>query len=384
VSWSYFIEAATNSSTKVSFKTPEIGVVEDRLSIEASMKHPDDCNIVKVELIDQLFFVSTGEIKKLNTEGEVVFSTEHTSFSGVFLLSALNNQTQIYTIRLKTEENDFIEIAQIVLFPLSHQPKVTLVLGSPRSGTTIVGQMVQIGFAVESHGESHVAQGFDLLCREANQYFNQSQAAKTKGTLCSEIPSLFVKSQLILAMRNLYQRIYRGADIVDKTPGNKMLQSLPLFFLAFPQAKVIYCRRRGIENIESRQRKFPKVSFKGHCEQWSRNIEIWKKVKLKISNKLKHDDWFIEIEQYELANFGEKCSKDMVKFLEVPGTRLQSIINYQADNVLQKTAVNHQLAKSIEDTDWSDQDKKTFREICSSVMSECNYSYDANYYNKAL
>jgi hypothetical protein len=383
VNWSYFFETDSSAEVKIRFSTPEVGIVADKIQIDAVIGTAA-VNIAKVELVDRLFLISTGDCKQLESESGQPFSKDTGNFSGSFLLSALTNQTHIYTIRLTTDNNDIIDLTNIVFIPFSHQPKVTLVLGSPRSGTTIVGQMVQIGFAVESHGESHVAQGFELLSTEAEKYFSQSTAAKTNGTLCNEVPSLFVKAQLILAMRNLYQRIYRGADIVDKTPGNKMLQSLPLFFLAFPQTKVIYCKRRGIENIVSRQRKFPKVSFKGHCEQWSRNIELWKRVKRTISSRLKHEDWFIEMEQYELANFGEKCSTEMVKFLEVPGTRLQSIINYQADNVLQKTAVNHQLAKSIDDTDWSAQDKTTFREICSKVMSECNYSYDNSYYNKAL
>jgi hypothetical protein len=383
VNWSYFFETDSSAEVKIRFSTPEVGIVADKIQIDAVIGTAA-VNIAKVELVDRLFLISTGDCKQLESESGQPFSKDTGNFSGSFLLSALTNQTHIYTIRLTTDNNDIIDLTNIVFIPFSHQPKVTLVLGSPRSGTTIVGQMVQIGFAVESHGESHVAQGFELLSTEAEKYFSQSTAAKTNGTLCNEVPSLFVKAQLILAMRNLYQRIYRGADIVDKTPGNKMLQSLPLFFLAFPQTKVIYCKRRGIENIVSRQRKFPKVSFKGHCEQWSRNIELWKRVKRTISSRLKHEDWFIEMEQYELANFGEKCSTEMVKFLEVPGTRLQSIINYQADNVLQKTAVNHQLAKSIDDTDWSAQDKTTFRYICSKVMSECNYSYDNSYYNKAL
>lgn len=383
MNWSYFFETDPVADVKIRFITPEIGIVADKIQIDAVIGTAA-VNIAKVELVDQLFLISTGDCKQLESESGQPFSKDTGDFSGSFLLSALTNQTHIYTMRLTTVTNEVIDLAKIVLIPFSHQPKVTLVLGSPRSGTTIVGQMVQIGFAVESHGESHVAQGFELLSTEAEKYFSQSPAAKTNGTLCNEVPSLFVKAQLILAMRNLYQRIYRGADIVDKTPGNKMLQSLPLFFLAFPQTKVIYCKRRGIENIESRQRKFPKVSFKGHCEQWSRNIELWKKLKQTISKMKKHDNWFIEVEQYELANFGEKCSMEMVKFLEVPETRLKSIVNYQAENVLQKTAANHQLAKSINDTDWSEQDKRTFTNICGKVMSDCNYSYDNSYYSQQL
>lgn len=379
MTWSYFFDKEDKNNT-LKFISPEIGLAKEHIDIRAVLESSLASQVEKVELFDLLFFVSTGKKKSVDDNIEIPLEKSSGKFSTKIVLSKLSNQMQIYTLRITSIDGSISELAQLVFFPLSHQPKVTLVLGSPRSGTTTVGQMVQIGFAVESHGESHVSQGFELLCNQAEQYFTESKAAKTKGTLCNEVPSLFLKSQLILAMRNLYQRLYRGADIVDKTPGNQMLQSLPLFFLAFPQTKVIYCKRRGIENIESRLRKFPNVTFKGHCEQWSRNLKLWNKVKKEISKKLKSENWFFELEQHELANNGEVYSKKMVKFLEVPDTRLPSIINYQSQNVLQKTAIDHQSTKSLEDTGWSADQKQLFKDICGNVMKSNNYSYEEKYY----
>jgi hypothetical protein len=287
----------------------------------------------------------------------------------------------IFDVNLVDEHNGSVKIASLVLLPITQdiQP-VTFIVGSPRSGTSAVGKLVQLAYDIKSHGEAHVAQAFQGLIEQANAFFTHSSAASAKGTLLREVPALYVEAQLVLNLRELYQRFYPGQAIIDKTPGIKMLECLSLLFKVFPHAKVIYCQRRGIENISSRMRKFEKVSFEGHCRQWKRSITIWQEMKTIVDRDLGHSEWCMPIEQFELAKRPEKVIKELLVFLDIPLNKQQKLNRYIKTSSPQKTSEGPEQAHSLQSIKWTQEQKALFLLHCEDLMQSNGYSLDESYY----
>ncbi len=108
-----------------------------------------------------------------------------------------------------------------------------LVLGMPRSGTTLVEQILS------SH--RHVAAGDELpFWNRAAEGIARHGEALTRDRLH--------------ALADEYGALLRGVDadalrVTDKTPGNFLW--LGLFHLAFPQGRIIHCRRHPVDTCLS-------------------------------------------------------------------------------------------------------------------------------------
>lgn len=60
-------------------------------------------------------------------------------------------------------------------------------------------------------------------------------------------------------MRKAAESLHKEKIWVDKTPDPRMIKCVPRLKRAWPNAKFIFVKRRGIENLESRIKKFPYV-----------------------------------------------------------------------------------------------------------------------------
>jgi hypothetical protein len=287
----------------------------------------------------------------------------------------------IFDVNLVDEHIGSVKIASLVLLPITQdiQP-VTFIVGSPRSGTSAVGKLVQLAYDINSHGEAHVAQAFQELIEQANAFFTHSSAALDKGTLVQAVPALYIEAQLVLNLRELYHRFYPGQAIVDKTPGIKMLECLPLLLKAFPHANVIYCQRRGIENISSRMRKFVNVPFEGHCRQWKRSISVWQKLKNTIARDLGHSDWCVQIEQFDLAKTPAAIIEKLLVFLDIPLNNQNKLQRYLERNAPQKTGNKPEEVYSLQSIKWTQEQKALFLLHCEDLMQSNGYSLDESYY----
>lgn len=293
-------------------------------------------------------------------------------------LSALVNEVQVLKIVASKGGNTYKNY--VALLPSPDLPKVCIVVGSPRSGTTVVGNMIQQAYGTKAHGESHLAELFSGLISHADEYLTNSQAAKNKGTMVWEMPSLLVKAQLIKQLRDIYITYYGNEVVVDKTPGIPMLKSLPLLISAFPSAKVVYCQRRGIENVASRLRKFPNAKFDVHCKQWTQTLKIWKRMKTQLSTVLGSSSWCLEVEQYELATAPSKVTDEIGFFLQVGKGAINRMFRYQERKAPQVTSGKPSDVTSLNAVNWTEQQKAYFIETCGELMKEQGYSLDESYY----
>ena len=115
------------------------------------------------------------------------------------------------------------------------------VLGMPRSGTTLVEQILASHPAVTSAGEtSDLAASIGAISTEQNQPF--PEFAKNLRPQAMERLGHFYSSRV-------KSRFGDGRAIVDKMPSN--YQFLGLIHLALPNAKIIHCRRDPLDTCVS-------------------------------------------------------------------------------------------------------------------------------------
>ncbi|GMQ47916.1 sulfotransferase [Vibrio sp. 10N] len=275
---------------------------------------------------------------------------------------------------------------QLFAFCVQHHqifPEVRLVVGSPRSGTTAVGMAVNRGEGVRSHGESHVLQGVVASNQSLEDFFIKSSTAQVTGNLVNEMPKTMTLAANIKMVREIYRRHYGDTVYVDKTPGIPMLNSLEFAFDVWPNAKVIFCKRRGIENVQSRLIKFPNVPFEHHVKQWRQTFIIWRRTQALLSSKLKRNDWFFELEQYELANKPEPTIRQLSEFLNWNNMKFSRALNAVLGKRPQQTSQSDR-AKSLADMSWTEENKSIFSTVCSEEMARQGYSLDSQYYASVL
>ncbi|WP_282167762.1 sulfotransferase [Shewanella japonica] len=351
--------------------------------------------------------VSSGQVKSINVynfiEKELLHvDTKITVAKNLMQQLALTDDLNPYRFEIKLShaaiEDDlhFVIEAEIEMIngdvvietiatgfiqPVTLPEKVVFVVGSPRSGTSALGKACRKSLKANAHGESHVVQGVNLLMEAADKFFQQSVTASVKGNFVNSIPRTLMLAEQLNVLRRLYRLYYGQVVHLDKTPGIPMLEGLPLALIAWPNAKVIFCKRRGMENIQSRLTKFPKVKFEQHIKQWKQSFIIWRKSKQKINKMLKNNQWFIEVDQHHMANSPALVADDVATLINLHLPQRNILLKQLAsdDKPEQTSKVSYQC-KHINDFGWSEAEVLQFRHICSNEMKLQNYSFDEQYF----
>ena len=361
--WTYFLEHLSESP----FSSADIGVCGNDLTL-ALKDTTEPESVSGTKLSHSALLNGEQKVEHLRIrEGQLVLP-----------LSRLTHVIHVFQISVKTGTKEYQ--SRVALLPAADLPEAYIVVGSPRSGTTVVGNMVQQAFQTKAHGEAHIAELFNNLVEKSVDYIDNSKAANNKGTLVWEMPTVFLKAQLVKQLRDIYVTYYGSDVVIDKTPGLPMLRALPLLLLAFPQAKVVYCQRRGIENVASRLRKFPNAKFEVHCKQWVQTIKVWERMKTYLSRLTARNNWWIEIEQFELATSPERVTKKLGAFLSLDKQAVSRMFEYQDQNSPQITGGKPSDVTSLDQLNWSTAQKQCFINTCGSTMKQQGYSMDESYY----
>lgn len=256
------------------------------------------------------------------------------------------------------------------------------VIGSPRSGTSIVGNALKEVLDLNKDiSEFHLFTLHKHLLRGVNGFClnpTSKEAFEIQGMLLNKIGEKTLKRRINGYMRNLYKSFLNNSNFVDKSPGIEMVQEVPQILNVWPNAKIIFAKRRGIENIQSRLRKFRDINFENHCRQWANTMMAWSQVKDKLINSSK-EKCFIEIDQYDLVKEPRRVSLQLQTFLELSEKKAKEIEQYFFLKKPEKTSENFNFI-DFDELDWSPQNKSIYKEICEQAMQIFDYSYSSNYY----
>jgi hypothetical protein len=241
-------------------------------------------------------------------------------------------------------------------------PLQIFVLGSPRSGTSEMGQTLTSVLKLPWVGEGHAAPSF----REAASALS-GENAPTKGALIDFMRRNALGSFAEHAMRQTYYCVHASSSFLDKTPGVDMICAAPFLAKCFPTAKFIFMRRNGISNVLSRMKKFG-GGFEAHCSDWAAAMSAWQDVR----GRLPH---FVEVEQEVMLEKPRQAADLIADYLSLSGEARTQIAASLDNGTLERTGAG--IGRStLGSTGWTEDQMGFFRSVCGTAMAEFNYALE--------
>ena len=237
------------------------------------------------------------------------------------------------------------------------------IVGSPRSGTSITYYAMREVMGLPGYGESHVFPIFQRLIHEFYQY-SQGFSDQTE-VLAQNLDTRLLKLSFFEYIRNLYQRVYKGENWVDKTPGGESIQGIPMILDVFPSAKILIARRTGIEAVTSIMKKFS-VSLDQACSIWTGAAQETLKIR-RLGLPV------IEVDQFDMANSAASTGTKIAAFLERPDKAVELGAFFKGRRTDKLSVHDWTRRVTLADTDWPAGDKATFIDLCGPMMHAFGY-----------
>ena len=256
------------------------------------------------------------------------------------------------------------------------QSQPIFVIGSARSGTSIIAEAIKSGTSISGCNEGHFLPLTYFLMQELEQYYSKRKSLMNKeGFMISHTDYDDLEEKLIEIFRNTCDSFYQDQVWLDKTPDMGMIKAAPYLLRIWPESRFIFAKRRGMECINSRLRKFPHVPFKTHCKIWKTCMEIW----LSVRDNL--NDHYIEIDQREISIHPELMAQKIGNFLNLDNEKIEKIYNIFSHKRPESTGGNElPRAMAISEASWNNEQIDFFRKHCGTISEKYGYSESSSYY----
>ncbi len=238
------------------------------------------------------------------------------------------------------------------------------VLGAARSGTSAMFSALTDVLELPGFGESHVIPAFQRMIYQLRVYvelFKQNP----EDIMIKRMGSSGIEALLHQYARDFYWTSYDGAGFVDKTPTGEAIFGGPLLEEIFPDAHLVVMRRTGIEVVTSFRIKFSSA-FEEACQAWADAMSGILRAR-PICRRM------MEIDQYEMANAPLITGRKLAQFLGRMD-KADALGRYFASTRVEKSSTHDwSQRQTLDDVNWSLQDKETFLRICCPMMDAFGY-----------
>jgi len=245
------------------------------------------------------------------------------------------------------------------------------IVGSPRSGTSA---LVVVLWYIGYHG---FAEGHFLpLLRHIDAIVDEHYAwvgDTGPGVLLGYIDKRDLKRRLFETFRTTENDLNPKEPWFDKTHHPEMILAIPIVRELWPGSVFVFAKRRGIENVISRMKKFPGDSFENHCASWARTMAAWRHIRLQLP-----PGCFIEVEQRDMIQQPKRTARSLCPFLQVddvPAACYAMITNRPQESAEGSASKTSSLAES----GWTAEQTETFLKHCETEMKEFGYTMDEHY-----
>ncbi len=250
------------------------------------------------------------------------------------------------------------------------------ILGPARSGTSALALGLLRSGKYEGHGEGHLIPLATEMLRVVDNYYRDRRAFST-DTLLRSVTSETFKRAIRRSFVQLVRAAYPTGSWLDKTPTATMVRSVPLLLELWPNARFIFLKRRVIENILSRRRKFPQDTLENHYLDWVDVFEAWENVNKGLG------DNFLEVEHLEMAKDNDGFTRKISMFLNLSHIQTEALRLALASDHPEQTSNRIDETASIESLELSEDKVQQLKIACDAVMSANGYSYTQSYYSTA-
>jgi hypothetical protein len=250
------------------------------------------------------------------------------------------------------------------------------VTGAARSGTSAITRALVNATRYRGFAEGHMLDVAFQLITAIEAHFDTK-----RRILPSEDAEFHFgrnrTERLHSAVRQLLRQLAAGYTTpfwLDKTPTLAMVRSVPSIAQIWPNARFILMKRRALENIMSRQRKFPTRAFEENCGQWSSIMAEWRIVRSSIPGK------FIELDQRSLLQEPVSVAERVGALLRLTVAEIDAVGDKLRTLRPEVTDPKATVIANIAATGWSAEMIETFRAICGPEVEAYGYTYDERYW----
>lgn len=248
------------------------------------------------------------------------------------------------------------------------------VLGTARSGTSAMAQALLKLFP--GHMEGHFIDLLAHLSVSTHRFYEQNadELAVNKHTMVAAVPEKYVNDALDAMFVKTIQDIFPSGRWVEKTPNSNMIHLAPRLREIWPNSRFIFMKRRFLENLQSRTRKFPSYDFETNCREWSTAMAAWYNVRSHLGGIA------IEIDQDYLSNRPMEVASALRDFLNIPeaeGKRLGQALRTDRP---ERTSELNGYHVDLENLRWTESQIDEFKRTCLKWMDAFGYSTNATYF----
>jgi hypothetical protein len=253
------------------------------------------------------------------------------------------------------------------LFPSAQSP--VFIVGSPRSGTSVLTRaLVAAGY----HGfaEGNLLGLSQMIEEKVAWYFGANESAPI-DTLLGNVRPAMLQDRLFKVFKDLLDELNPRTPWYDKTGNPETIFILPRLLAAWPQSRVIFARRRGIENIYSRTRKFAGRDFAYHCRDWAANMQAWRTTRGRLDPAR-----ITEVDQAEMLKAPEAVAARLAALLGLTGEEQAGIAHtFRTERPQESYPGSAERQMTLAETGWSPPQIAQFEALCGEEMHAFEYEF---------
>lgn len=213
-----------------------------------------------------------------------------------------------------------------------------------------------------------------VLERDVERHFKMF-ANQNPAVLISRLEKSRLLSRILDVITEAAAQQQLGELWFDKTGNPEMIEAIPRLRTVWPDAVFIFAKRRGIENVLSRLKKFPGHTFEYHCRDWAQNMSAWQFVREQLG------DQGIEIDQQEIIRKPEATAGRLVHFLGLPAEARRQIYKTFTNNRPEQTSIDSATrVVTLDNVGWDPEQRSTFLRLCVREMEFFRYSFTDDYW----
>jgi hypothetical protein len=258
----------------------------------------------------------------------------------------------------------------------SVESRPVFVLGAARSGTSALCVALEKGTRYKGFPEGQVLDVAIRLVNAVNAHFEKKEQWISPKEIAAYHLGQMGHARFQAETIELLRRLAAGYTTpfwFDKTPTYEMTASVPIIAQAWPNGRFIFMKRRGLENICSRMRKFPGRKFSGQCRNWAEIMSAWRTVRETVPDR------FLEIDQRTMLDDPGSTAARVGRLLDLEPAEVEAFAAVLRRERPEATVSSASIVGDVSDLGWSAEQIEMFRRVCGAEMDAYGYTYDAQY-----